>query len=170
MEKLKNNAKKIMINKELDYLDAWKDFVLKVIIERGDATLTDYVWGRIEQEFNLDDSNVHYYRYTNVVLPCLENEFDLIRTSGKRGIQITEKGKQVANIGFRSYINSIKRHEKVQKWNDYLGLITGGMTIITAFFGFVNMFVGMIDKITAFVPTVLLVVLFVAIKYFCRSK
>lgn len=159
-----------MDNKQLDDLDAWKDFVLKVIIERGDATLTDYVWGRIEQEFNLDDNNVHHYRYTDVVLPCLENEFKLIRTSGKRGIQITEKGKQVAKKGFRSYINSLERREKVQKWNDYLGLITGSMTLVTALFGFVNMFVGMIDKITAFVPTALLVILFVAIKYFCRTK
>ena len=152
-----------MDNKQLDDLDAWKDFVLKVIIERGDATLTDYVWGRIEQKFNLDDNNVHRYRYTDVVLPCLENEFELIRTSGKRGIQITEKGKRVAKKGFRSYINSLERREKVQKWNDYLGLITGSMTLVTALFGFVNMFVGMIDKITAFVPTALLVILFVAI-------
>jgi len=156
--------------KQLDDLDAWKDFVLKVIIERGDATLTDYVWERIEQNFNLDDNNVHHYRYTDAVLPCLENEFELIRTSGKRGIQITEKGKKVAKIGFRSYINSIERREKVQKWNDYLGLITGSMTLVTAIFGFVNMFVGLIDKITAFVPTVLLAILFVAIKYFCKSK
>lgn len=37
-----------MNNKQLDDLDAWKDFVLKVIIERGEATLTDYVWDRIE--------------------------------------------------------------------------------------------------------------------------
>ena len=43
-----------MNNNELDNLDSWKDFVLSVIIERGDATLTDYVWGRIEQEFGLD--------------------------------------------------------------------------------------------------------------------
>lgn len=108
-----------MNNKELDNLDSWKDFVLNVIIERGDATLTDYVWERIEQKFGLDDNSVHHYRYTDVVLPCLENEFELIRTSGKRGIQITEKGKQVAKIGFRSYVNSLERHEKVQKWNDY---------------------------------------------------
>lgn len=159
-----------MDSKQLDDLDSWKDFVLKVIVERGDATLTDYVWGRIEKEFNLDNNNVHHYRYTDVVLPCLENEFELIRTSGKKGIQITEKGKQVAKIGFRSYINSIDRREKVQKWNDYLGLITGSMTLVTALFGFVNMFVGLIDKITAFVPTALLVILFVAIKYLCRSK
>ena len=159
-----------MDNKQLDDLDAWNDFVLKVIVERGDATLTDYDWRRIKQEFNLDDNNVHHYRYTGVVLPCLENEFELIRTSDKRGIQITEKGKQVAKIGFRSYINSIERREKVQKWNDYLGLITGSMTLVTALFGLVNMFVGLIDKITAFVPTALLVILFVAIKYFCRSK
>lgn len=118
-----------MNNDELDNLDSWKDFVLKVIIERGDATLTDYVWGRIEQQFGLDDNNVHHYRYTDVVLPCLENEFELIRTSGKRGIQITEKGKQVAKIGFRSYVKSLERHEKVQKWNDYLGLITGGFQL-----------------------------------------
>lgn len=103
-------------------------------------------------------------------MPCLENEFKLIRTSGKRGIQITEKGKQVAKIGFRSYVNSLERHEKVQKWNDYLGLITGGLSIITALFSFVNLFVGLIDKITAFVPAFLLVMLFVAIKYFCKSK
>ena len=159
-----------MNNDELDNLDSWKDFVLKVIIERGDATLTDYVWGRIEQQFGLDDNNVHHYRYTDVVLPCLENEFKLIRTSGKRGIQITEKGKQVAKIGFRSYVNSLERHEKVQKWNDYLGLITGGLSIITALFSFVNLFVGLIDKITAFVPAFFLVMLFVAIKYFCKSN
>lgn len=159
-----------MYNKQLDDLDAWKDFVLEVIVERDDATLTDYVWRRIKHEFGLDDNNVHHYRYTNVVLPCLENEFELIRTSGKKGIQITEKGRQVAKIGFRSYINSIERREKVQKWNDYLGLITGSMTLVTALLGFVNMFVGLIDKITAFIPTALLVILFVAIKYFCRSK
>ena len=97
-------------------------------------------------------------------------DFVLIRTSGKRGIQITEKGKQVAKIGFRSYVNSLERHEKVQKWNDYLGLITGCLSILTALFSFVNLFVGLIDKITAFVPAFLLVILFVAIKYFCKSK
>lgn len=159
-----------MGNKQLDDLDAWKDFVLKVIVERGDATLTDYVWRLIKHEFNLDDNSVHHYRYTDVVLPCLENEFELIRTSGKNGVQLTEKGKQVAMTGFRSYINSMERHEKVQKWNDYLGLITGSMTLVTALFGFVNMFVGLTEKITAFIPTALLVILFVAIKYFCRSK
>ena len=63
-----------------------------------------------------------------------------------------------------------KRHEKVQKWNDYLGLITGCLSIITALFSFVNLFVGLIDKITAFVPAFLLVILFIAIKYFCKSK
>lgn len=159
-----------MDNKQLDDLDVWRDFVLKIIVERGDATQTDYVWRRIKQEFNLNDNNVHYYRYTDVVLPCLENEFGLIRTSGKKGIQITEKGKRVAKIGFRSYINSIERREKVQKWNDYLGLITGSMTLVTALFGLVNIFVGLMDKITAFVPTALLVIQFVAIKYYCRSK
>lgn len=30
-----------MNKKQLDNLDAWKDYVLKVIIERGDATLKD---------------------------------------------------------------------------------------------------------------------------------
>ena len=118
----------------------------------------------------MDADRIHHYRYTESVLPCLENEFELIRTSGKNGIQITEKGKKVAKIGFRSYVNSLERHEKVQKWNDYLGLITGFLSIITALFGFVNMFVGLIDKITAFVPAFLLVILFAAIKYFCRKK
>ena len=66
--RIKEQCKKIMNNNELDNLDSWKDFVLNVIIERGDATLTDYVWGRIEQEFGLDDNNVHHYRYTDVVL------------------------------------------------------------------------------------------------------
>lgn len=159
-----------MDNKQFDNLDAWKDFVLKVIIERGDATLTDYIWRRIKNEFNLDDNSIHHYRYTDVVLPCLEHEFELIRTSDKRGIQVTEMGKRVAKIGFRSYINSIERREKVQTWNDYLGLITGGMTIITGLFGFVNMFIGLTDKITAFVPAALFVILFVAIKHFCKSK
>lgn len=159
-----------MNNSQLDNLDAWKDFVLKVIIERGDATLTDYVWGRIKQEFNLDGNNIHHYRYTASVLPCLENEFELIRTSGDRGIQITEKGKRVAKIGFRSFVNSLERHERVQKWNDYLGLVTGSLSIITAIFGFVNMFVGLIDKIIAFIPTALLIILFFAIKHFCKSK
>lgn len=50
-----------MNNNELDKLDSWKDFTLNVIIERGGATLTDYVWGRIEQGFGLDDNNVHHY-------------------------------------------------------------------------------------------------------------
>lgn len=159
-----------MNNKQLDELDAWKDFVLKVILEKGGATLTDYVWGRLKKEFDLDGNNMNHYRYTSAVLPCLENEFELIRTSGDRGIQITEKGKRVAKIGFRSYINSLERHEKVQKWNDYLGLITAGMTIITGIFGVVNMFIGLIDKITAFVPAALFVILFVAIKHFCKSK
>ena len=104
-----------MNNKQIDDLDTWKDFVLKVIIERGEATLTDYVWDRIEQEFHLDDNYVHHYRYTDCVIPCLENEYGLIRTSGKRGIQITEKGKRVAKIGFRSYLNSLERHERIQK-------------------------------------------------------
>lgn len=159
-----------MDNKQLDDLDAWKDFILRVIIEKGDATLTDYVWKEIKQEFNLDDNSVHHYRYIDVVLPCLENEFHLIRLSGKRGIQITEKGRYVAKIGYRSYIKSIERREKVQKWNDYLGVITGSMSFITTIFAFINMFFGLIDKYTAFVPAALLVILFIAIKYFCRSK
>ena len=48
--RIKEQYKKIMKNNEFDNLDSWKDFVLNVIIERGDATLTDYVWERIEQE------------------------------------------------------------------------------------------------------------------------
>lgn len=165
-------SRKIMNNKQLDELDAWKDFVLKVILEKDGVTLTDYVWGRLKKEFDLDlDGNdMNHYRYTSAVLPCLENEFQLIRTSGARGIQITEKGKRVAKIGFRSYINSLERHERVQKWNDYLKLITGGITIITGLFGVINMFIGLIDKITAFVPTALFVILFIAIKYFYNSK
>lgn len=126
--------------------------------------------GRLKKEFELDDNKMNRYRYTNAVLPCLENEFELIRTSGDRGIQITEKGKQVAKIGFRSYINSIEKHEKVQKCNDYHGLITACITIITGIIGFINMFIGLIDKITAFVPVALFVILFIAIKYFCKSK
>lgn len=66
--RIKEQNKKIMKNNEFDNLDSWKDFVLNVIIERGDATLTDYVWERIEQEFGLDDNNIHHYRYTDVVL------------------------------------------------------------------------------------------------------
>lgn len=159
-----------MNNKQLDDLDAWKDFVLKVIIERGEATLTDYVWDRIEQEFHLDDNNIHHYRYTDCVIPCLENEYGLIRTSGKRGIQITEKGKRVAKIGFRSYLNSLERHERIQKWNDYLGLITGSLSIITTLVGFANMFIGWIDKFTAFIPAAILTILFAAIKFLCKTR
>ena len=51
-----------MNNNELDNLGSWKDFILKVIIERGGAILTDYVWERIEQEFGVDDNNVHHYQ------------------------------------------------------------------------------------------------------------
>ena len=155
---------------DINELDKWKDFVLKVIIEKGGESLTDYVWSQIKKEFSLDSNNIHHYRYTSSVLPCLEKEFGLIRTSGDRGIQITEKGKRVARIGFRPYVNSLERNERFQEWNDYLGVITGFLSIITALFGFVNMFVGLIDKITAFVPAFLLVILFAAIKYFCRTK
>ena len=159
-----------MNNKQIDDLDTWKDFVLKVIIERGEATLTDYVWDRIEQEFHLDDNNIHHYRYTDCVIPCLENEYGLIRTSGKSGIQITEKGKRVAKIGFRSYLNSLERHELIQKWNDYLGLITGGLSIITTLVGFANMFIGWIDKFTAFIPAAILAILFAATKFLCKTR
>lgn len=159
-----------MNNKQLDDLDAWKDFVLKVIIERGDATLKDYVWDRIEQEFHLDSDRIHHYRYTDSVLPCLENEFELIRTSGKNGIQITEKGKRVSKIGFRSYVNSLERHETIQKWNDYMGFITSGMTILSTVVGVVNMFAGWINIIIGFIPAFLLAVLFVTIKYFSKSR
>ena len=159
-----------MNNKQLDNLDAWKDFVLKVIIERGEATLTDYVWDRIEQEFHLDDNNIHHFRYTDCVIPCLENEYGLIRRSGKRGIQITEKGKRVAKIGFRSYLNSLERHERIQKWNDYLGLVTGSLSIITTLVGFANMFIGWIDKFTAFIPAAILTILFAAIKFLCKTR
>jgi hypothetical protein len=71
---------------------------------------------------------------------------------------------------FWGSLHSLERHEKIQKWNDYLGLITGCLSIITALFSFVNLFVGLIDKITAFVPAFLLVILFIAIQYFCKSK
>lgn len=40
-----DSNRKIMNNKQLDELDAWKDLVLKVILEKGGATLTDYIWG-----------------------------------------------------------------------------------------------------------------------------
>lgn len=156
----------------MDYyeLDKWKDFVLSVLVEKGGSTLTDHIWNRLVYDLNVEDDQASYDRYTNGVLLCLENEFQLIRTSGAKGIQITEKGKQVAKDGYRSYMNSLKRQETIRKWNEYLGFTTAVMTILTTIFSFANLHFEWMDKWGVCIQTGLLVILFIAIKLFGKSK
>lgn len=155
---------------DINELDKWKDFVLKVLIERGGATLTDYIWNRLKSEFNVSNDNLAHYRYTDCVLPCLEDEFQLISTSGDRGIQITEKGKQVAKRGYRSYIDSLYRHELIQRINDYLGISTAFLSILSTMFSFVNLHFEWMDKWGSFISSALLVVLFIAFRLLSKSK
>lgn len=158
------------MKKEGYEFDKWKDFILSVIIEKEGSTLTDYVWDRLKKQFNLTSGDKSYYVYTDSVLPCLENEFQLVRTSGKRGIHITEKGKHVAKIGYRSYINSLKRHEFLHRMNDYLSVTTGILSVVTALISLANLYFGWMEKIMSFIPSILLVIMFVVFRLTYKSK
>lgn len=152
-------------------LDKWKDFILKLLVERGDASLTNYVWEQLKQEYKPSNDNVGHSLYIECVLPCLEDEFKLICRTGKNGIHITEKGKQVQKIGFRKYINSCKRRENIQKMNDYFTFAFGICTIITGAMSFINTIVKWWANTTlSFIPTVIFAILFVASYVFKKSS
>ena len=159
-----------MSYKEFD-LDAWKDYVLNILIEKGDASLTDYVWECLTKKFSIGNNEKKgHYLYTSCVLKSLEDEFQLIRTSGSRGIQITEKGKYVARKGFRSYINSMKRHEKLKRTNDYLSTITRILSIISALISSANIYYGWINKFDSLIPTILFIGISVIFRFLYNSK
>ncbi len=152
-------------------LDEWKDYILNILIEEGDASLTDYIWELLIKKFSLGkNEKKEYYLYTECALKSLEVEFNLIRRSGSRGIQITEKGRYVAHKGFRSFINSTRRHEMLSKINDYLGTISGLLSIISALFSFVNIYYGWINKIEPLISTFLLIIIAVVFKFLFNSR
>lgn len=120
--------------------DKWKDFVLNLLVERDGGTLIGSLKSCWKQKYSPDDkdSQKRSFLFQNCVLDCLENELHLVRTDGKNGISITEKGKRVQEIGYRKYMDSLKRHENIQKINEYFTLIFGIMSLITASISFVN--------------------------------
>lgn len=159
------------MNVNSQQLDKWKDFILKLLVDRGEASLIDYVWNQLKAEYNLGNDNSYHYLYIECVLPCLEDEFKLICRTGKNGIHITEKGKQVQKIGFRKYVNSCKRRENIQKMNDYFTFAFGICTIITGAMSFINTIVKWWANTTlSFVPTVIFAILFVASYVFKKTN
>lgn len=121
-------------------IDKWKDFVLNKLVERDGATLINTLKSCWKQEYSPEDkdSQRRSFLFQNCVLDCLESELQLIKTDGKNGISITEKGKRVQEIGFRKYMNSLKRREKIQKISEYFTLVSGFMSLITITISFVN--------------------------------
>ena len=123
-------------------LDDWKTFILRELCKQNDASLINTIWGRLKEAMSVSESDSKaYYLYTAVVLKCLEEEHQLIRTE-KNGIQITTEGKLVASLkgGFCEYVKNSQRHKTVVKWNDYIQFAT---TII----GFVSGFIALLNLI-----------------------
>lgn len=157
-----------MSNKEYD-LDAWKDFILNLLIERGGASLKDFVWDCLIEKYPTNNKQKGYYLF-RCVLKCLEEEFQLIKTSDSRGIQITEEGKYVAHKGFRSYINSKRRHEKLKRINDYISTLSSIISIISAIITFANIYYEKSNILYSLIITIIFIVITIVSRLACKTK
>lgn len=122
-------------------LDEWKTFVLQELCNLNEASLIETIWNRLKVSLQIPESDRKaHYLYKDLVLKCLEDEHELIRTE-KNGIQITTEGKYVASLkgGFSEYINSSQRHKKIIKWNDYIQFATTLIGFISGIIAFLNL-------------------------------
>lgn len=121
-------------------LDDWKTFVLRELCNLNDASLIETIWGLLKNNFSISESGSKEYYLFTVVLKCLEEEHQLIRTENN-GIQITTDGKYVASLkgGFREYVQSRQRHKTIVKWNDYLQLATTLVGFASGFIALLNL-------------------------------
>lgn len=130
-----------------DYnLDEWRTFVLREIIKKNEGTFTDYLWKCLKTHFELgNDTQKAYYLYTECVLNGLKYE-GLVRIEN-RGIQVTRRGIEVAKKrnGYRSYVDTIRRNERLQEIKNYIVTISGGVTILSILISSINIFVGWTD-------------------------
>lgn len=131
-----------MDSNECNYnLDDWKTFVLKELCNLNEASFVDTIWDNLIVKLHISGSDwKDNYLFTEVVLKCLENEYGLIRTE-KNGIQITTEGKYVASLkgGFAEYINSLQRHKRIVKWNDYIQFATSLIAFISGIISSLNL-------------------------------
>lgn len=146
-------------------LDEWKDFVLSFLIDKNEGTLYSTVVNNWKNKFpsKESDSQKTSLLFKNCVLDCLESEFKLIRTEDSKIISITEKGKIIQKKGFRNYMNSLKRHDTIQRVNDYLAVGSGFLSLITTLISFVNLICSWwSNTITSFIPAIIFAVMFFA--------
>lgn len=127
------NTKSVTLTDEFDTINI-KEQIFQILKEKSGASEIDYVKKRIKKN---EDVKRGDKKGEIILSKCIADlkDANLIRIEGKRGISLTDKGDEIAQMGYSKYRNKQKKKERLKDIYIRIKVISVIVTIVGTVIG-----------------------------------